>query len=49
MDISIPVTSTDGGFGYRKFYGRISREGVFVPGRDATAEALPAGEEATHA
>jgi hypothetical protein len=32
---SITVTSTDRGFDARRFYGRVSRDGTFRPGRDA--------------
>lgn len=37
---TVAVTSTDKGFGYRKFYGRIAAEGTFIPGRDLTSDNL---------
>jgi hypothetical protein len=38
---TVAVTSTERGFGYRRFFGRIGLDGSFVPGRDATTESLP--------
>jgi hypothetical protein len=37
---TVAVTSTDKGFGYRKFYGRITPQGKFIPGRDLTLDNL---------
>lgn len=38
---TVAVTSVQQGDGYRNFYGRICKDGTFVPGRDATADNLP--------
>ena len=38
---TVAITSTDKGFGYRKFYGRIGLDGTLSPGRDASPENLP--------
>lgn len=38
---SVAITSTEKGFGYRQFYGRVGLDGTFTPGRDASPENLP--------
>jgi Family of unknown function (DUF6011) len=39
---TVAITSTEKGFGYRQFYGRVGLDGTFAPGRDASPENLPA-------